>query len=91
MSASPVKKNKENPFLSFESDQDPIMVAARSQKSRIRWRYCTESHSDLVPMQDDDNEHINIIALGRTGDGKSSLLNDLMGHAVFKQKASARV
>ncbi|CAO3688556.1 unnamed protein product [Rhizopus microsporus] len=32
----------------------------------------------------------NLIALGRTGDGKSSLLNDLLGKQVFKQKVSAK-
>ncbi|KAI9476222.1 MAG: hypothetical protein EXX96DRAFT_459286, partial [Benjaminiella poitrasii] len=33
---------------------------------------------------------LNLIALGRTGDGKSSLLNDLIGHEVFKQKRAVK-
>ncbi|KAI8642524.1 AIG1-type guanine nucleotide-binding (G) domain-containing protein [Parasitella parasitica] len=33
---------------------------------------------------------LNLVALGRTGDGKSSLLNDLLGSNVFVQKMSAK-
>jgi predicted GTPase len=37
------------------------------------------------------SEPIAMMVLGKTGDGKSSLLNDILGHEVFKQKASVKV
>lgn len=85
-----------SPFYSYEHDHDPIMIAARAQKStttNIRWKYCSEEtyistalrpHGNTIPP-------LNLVALGRTGDGKSSLLNDLMGQQVFQQKISAKV
>lgn len=57
-----------------------------------QWRYCTEPiNSSSYPEFSLQETTINIIALGRTGDGKSSLLNDLVGKQVFKQKISAKV
>lgn len=86
--------SKDSPFYSYEHDDDPIMIAARLNSNSVissPWRY----HSEPTPVfhQDrhQDEQPINLIALGRTGDGKSSLLNDLMGHEVFKQKISAKV
>lgn len=59
-------------------------------QQRICWRYCTEP--EFQPLSEVEQETcLNLIALGRTGDGKSSLLNDLMGSQVFKQKISAKV
>lgn len=57
-----------------------------------RWRYCTEPINSLgYPELNLQETPLNIIALGRTGDGKSSLLNDLVGSQAFKQKISAKV
>lgn len=85
---------EDSPFYSYEHDDDPIMIAARLNSNNTissPWRYCTEPtpvfHHDLHFNQ----PPLNLIALGRTGDGKSSLLNDLMGYEAFKQKISARV
>lgn len=71
--------------------QDPIVMASGAKiQQKICWRYCTEPESILNPESTTDNG-LNLIALGRTGDGKSSLLNDFMGAQVFKQKISAKV
>lgn len=85
---------EDSPFYSYEHDDDPIMIAARlNSNTNISspWRYCTEPVPNLVTHNLDEPSPLNLIALGRTGDGKSSLLNDLMGHEAFKQKISARV
>lgn len=71
--------------------QDPnVMASGAKIQQKICWRYCTEPESILNPESTTDNG-LNLIALGRTGDGKSSLLNDFMGAQVFKQKISAKV
>jgi predicted GTPase len=96
-SSSEEHQQQDSPYYSYEHDLDPIMIAARSQKSTtttgIRWKYCSEetSISPLIHQNLDTNPPLNLIALGRTGDGKSSLLNDLMGSQVFQQKISAKV
>ena len=88
----------DNPFHSLEHDHDPIMVAAHLQSAsqsstttNVRWRYCTEGIPPIQPDYTTLEQPLNIIALGRTGDGKSSLLNDIIGHPVFKQKTSVKV
>ncbi|KAI8059974.1 uncharacterized protein B0P05DRAFT_558258 [Gilbertella persicaria] len=88
--------NEDNPFHSLEHDQDPIMIAARRQSQSlssstisIQWRYCSEGVFPSVHRERTESP-LNLIALGRTGDGKSSLLNDLLGHQAFKQKISAK-
>lgn len=88
--------DSESPFHSYEHDQDPIMIASRSEQlQKTRWRYCSESTLASRPIQKRQNTNpqqpLNLVALGRTGDGKSSLLNDLLGSAVFAQKISAKV
>lgn len=87
--------NSSSPFHSFESELDPIMIAAHKQTANskyIRWRYCSDEPVEPVePPQSNSSHELNLIALGRTGDGKSSLLNDLIGKQVFKQKISAKV
>lgn len=88
-----------------DEDLDPIMIAAMKEKEKqrqqlqqqqqknreIRWRYCTEPIPELIKQHSNSTPVLNLIALGRTGDGKSSLLNDLMGKQVFKQMTSAKV
>lgn len=66
--------------------------------SRLRWRYCSEpinnhsnNNNNNYPELDLNQTTLNIITLGRTGDGKSSLLNDLVGKQAFEQKISAKV
>lgn len=87
--------NSDSPFHSYEHDQDPIMIASRSEQlQKTRWRYCSESTLISRPMQQHNinpQQPLNLVALGRTGDGKSSLLNDLLGSNVFAQKISAKV
>lgn len=70
---------------------DPIVhPSSLKPQQRICWRYCTEP--EFKPLSEVGQETcLNLIALGRTGDGKSSLLNDLIGSQVFKQKISAKV
>ena len=87
-----------SPFNTYDSDQDPIAIAARAQQAQrvqklpgIRWRYCTEPVNEIQVEHDPHQPEVNLIVLGRTGDGKSSLLNDFMGKQVFKQKISAKV
>lgn len=84
----------------FHSEVDPIMIAAHKQTANskyIRWRYCSDEPVEPVeqppppPTESNSSHALNLIALGRTGDGKSSLLNDLIGKQVFKQKISAKV
>ncbi|KAK4516421.1 Peptidyl-prolyl cis-trans isomerase cyp10 [Mucor velutinosus] len=86
--------DSESPFHSYEHDQDPIMIASRSEQlQKTRWRYCSESTLASKPMQrrhTNLQQPLNLVALGRTGDGKSSLLNDLLGANVFAQKISAK-
>jgi ABC-type transport system involved in cytochrome bd biosynthesis fused ATPase/permease subunit len=84
------EEENSSPFYSYEHDQDPIMIAARSQKN-VRWKHYSEDNTPLNHQHFDTIPPLNLIALGRTGDGKSSLLNDLMGHQVFEQKISAKV
>lgn len=66
-------------------------MTIENKRESIRWRYCTEPVESLKPQPQPQSQEINLIALGRTGDGKSSLLNDLIGEQVFKQKISAKV
>lgn len=91
-------RHNDNPFHSLEHDQDPIMIAAHRQSasqssttSNVKWRYCTEGIPPIQPDHTTLEVPLNIIALGRTGDGKSSLLNDIIGQPVFEQKTSAKV
>ncbi|KAI8332760.1 hypothetical protein BD560DRAFT_415258 [Blakeslea trispora] len=90
-------RHNDNPFHSLEHDQDPIMIAAHRQSasqssttSNVKWRYCTEGIPPIQPDHTTLEAPLNIIALGRTGDGKSSLLNDIIGQPVFEQKTSAK-
>ncbi|KAI8147921.1 hypothetical protein BJV82DRAFT_593921 [Fennellomyces sp. T-0311] len=77
----------DSPFFQLESDYDPIMIAAkRSHVEPIheptvveRRRSATTEENPLV-----------LIALGKTGDGKSSLLNDMLGQEAFKHKRSVK-
>ncbi|KAI8975339.1 hypothetical protein BDF20DRAFT_822399 [Mycotypha africana] len=77
------------------------MIAARSEyrdnNKAPRWRYCTEPIISILDKSVPNHaffthrkEHLNIIALGRTGDGKSTLLNDMLGKQVFHHKQSAK-
>ncbi|KAI9267860.1 hypothetical protein BY458DRAFT_436981, partial [Sporodiniella umbellata] len=52
------------------------------------WKHFTEKRRKIEA--DEPHDCLNLIVLGRTGDGKSSLLNDLLGRQVFKQKISAK-
>lgn len=88
--------DSESPFHSYEHDQDPIMIASRSEQlQKTRWRYCSESTAlasrQMQRRLTNPQQPLNLVALGRTGDGKSSLLNDLLGSNVFAQKISAKV
>ncbi|KAF7722308.1 GTPase IMAP member gimd1 [Apophysomyces ossiformis] len=97
----------DDPFHEIESENDPIMIAARLQSHRknmsdmepkkpqntpIRWLHSGEHVPD--PTLDSPSaaatSELTIIALGKTGDGKSSLLNDMIGRQVFKQKTAVK-
>lgn len=60
-------------------------------KSKPVWKHFEDSVIEQGTVPESPHDYINLIALGRTGDGKSSLLNDLLGQQVFKQKISAKV
>lgn len=77
-------------FFLMTNLEDQIVSSSARQQQRICWRYCTEPEFE-VPAEVSQDTRLNLIVLGRTGDGKSSLLNDLMGSQVFKQKISAKV
>ncbi|CAO3651038.1 unnamed protein product [Cunninghamella echinulata] len=104
----------ENPFLTTDSDYDPIMIAARlanqsaspplltpstslttntaTSTTKTIWRHSRNKLSD-VPLYDTlplGANPLTIIALGKTGDGKFSLLNDILGHQVFQQKTAVK-
>ncbi|KAG0185401.1 hypothetical protein DFQ28_009399 [Apophysomyces sp. BC1034] len=91
----------------MESDDDPIMVAARLQRLRdsnktktttakhgqpICWRHSGEAWTDppMAMPSDVSSSVLTMIVLGKTGDGKSSLLNDIIGQQVFKQKTAVK-
>ncbi|KAG0750021.1 hypothetical protein G6F57_003931 [Rhizopus arrhizus] len=60
------------------------------QQSKPVWKHFEDSVIEQGTVPESPHDYINLIALGRTGDGKSSLLNDLLGQQVFKQKISAK-
>ncbi|ORZ13148.1 hypothetical protein BCR42DRAFT_330995 [Absidia repens] len=64
------------------------------QQRQPVWRHSRNASSDLpfLPIKSPQSNAspISIMVLGKTGDGKSSLLNDILGHHVFKQKASVK-
>ena len=60
----------------------PILVPSEST--------ATTSSSRRRSVTTEDNP-LKIIALGKTGDGKSSLLNDMLGREAFKHKRSVKV
>lgn len=82
----------ESPFHSIDSDYDPIVIAAQRERHRD---FHIEDEEDAATKQETDDSNpqqvINIIALGRTGDGKSSLLNDMLGENAFKHKRAVQV
>ncbi|ORX55033.1 hypothetical protein DM01DRAFT_116803 [Hesseltinella vesiculosa] len=93
----------DDPFSELESDNDPIMVAARLSKMTIQQHEATQSKLDewrhasgtlpaepTSPIRPTSRQPLGIMVLGKTGDGKSSLLNDILGRQVFVQKASLR-
>lgn len=85
----------EDPFLQLESDYDPVVIAARrgSVNPARRLENTTETITpteETVPHLSDPHEIV-IMALGKTGDGKSSLLNDMLGRQVFKHKQAVQV
>ena len=60
----------------------PILVPSEST--------ATTSSSRRRSVTTEENP-LKIIALGKTGDGKSSLLNDMLGREAFKHKRSVKV
>ncbi|KAG2219095.1 hypothetical protein INT45_005826 [Circinella minor] len=101
LSTSPsIETAWENPFFELESDYDPIMIAAKRNHQQQQQQ---EAPPILVPSDStattassrrrsfttEDNP-LKIIALGKTGDGKSSLLNDILGKEAFKHKRSVK-
>ncbi|KAI8370685.1 uncharacterized protein BYT42DRAFT_98894 [Radiomyces spectabilis] len=68
--------------------------AAVITASPVLWRHSSQRPSHQPSVQPDMSQAvqcINLMALGKTGNGKSSLLNDIAGYEVFKQKASVKV
>ncbi|SAM03025.1 hypothetical protein [Absidia glauca] len=73
-------------------------TTSAQQDRKPIWRHSrTADHSPLFAPRttftkpvSQTSEPIAMMVLGKTGDGKSSLLNDILGHEVFKQKASVK-
>ncbi|KAI9313760.1 hypothetical protein BX666DRAFT_2029935 [Dichotomocladium elegans] len=86
-----------SPFHLLESDYDPIVIAAQrharqtaeDSRSKLPAGMKTSLSSQSRDPALEDNR-LNIVALGRTGDGKSSLLNDMLGKDAFKHKRSSQ-
>ncbi|KAI8074842.1 hypothetical protein BC940DRAFT_362930 [Gongronella butleri] len=130
----------DDPFSELESENDPIMVAARLRRARQakgtendefalqneqneaetaapssrhesptpprgggagpvaaaatdQWRHAAGSPPPTPPSCSrrlSSQPRLGIMVLGKTGDGKSRLLNDILGGNVFTQKASLK-
>lgn len=74
----------DSPFHYLESDHDPVAIAAQHDTKTAT--------SDVNSLNDRPvpPNTANIIALGKTGDGKSSLLNDMLGYDAFHRKRSVK-
>ncbi|KAI7873635.1 hypothetical protein K492DRAFT_175603 [Lichtheimia hyalospora FSU 10163] len=75
----------DSPFHYLESDHDPVAIAAQHES-----KTATSDLNTLNNLQDGPQYSTNIIALGKTGDGKSSLLNDMLGYDAFHRKRSVK-
>lgn len=75
-----------SPFHYLESDQDPLAIAAQHDL-----KTATTDVNSSTDRQEEPLFTANIIALGKTGDGKSSLLNDMLGYDAFHRKRSVKV
>ncbi|KAI8330059.1 hypothetical protein BC941DRAFT_456925 [Chlamydoabsidia padenii] len=96
MTSSPPPQ-QQRPYLLEQHRQLPIMTpsfsttTAAQQERKPVWRHSRTISTDLAPfLPTRPTEPITLMVLGKTGDGKSSLLNDVLGHEVFKQKASVK-
>lgn len=76
----------DSPFHYLESDQDPLAIAAQHDL-----KTATTDVNSSTDRQEETLFTANIIALGKTGDGKSSLLNDMLGYDAFHRKRSVKV
>lgn len=69
---------------------DLINTGIKKKKGHTDWKHYEDTEQNTIVVPDVPHECLNLIVLGRTGDGKSSLLNDLLGKQAFKQKISAK-
>ncbi|KAI8077792.1 uncharacterized protein BX664DRAFT_270503 [Halteromyces radiatus] len=65
-------------------------TTSNSPQQQTVWRHSRNASTDRPFIPIAETTPISIMVLGKTGDGKSSLLNDILGHQVFKQKASVK-
>ncbi|CAO3673727.1 unnamed protein product [Rhizopus stolonifer] len=67
-----------------------MAVLNHQQPGHTDWKHYEDIEQDTIVETDVPHECLNLIVLGRTGDGKFSLLNNLLGKQIFKQKISAK-
>lgn len=94
--ASPPSPLLHHPPAAVMTPSFSTTTSAQQDRKPI-WRHLhTADRSPLFPPRTTmtkpaSQEPIAMMVLGKTGDGKSSLLNDILGQEIFKQKASVKV
>ncbi|KAI9307893.1 hypothetical protein BJ944DRAFT_157200 [Cunninghamella echinulata] len=92
MIAARLANRSASPPLLTPSTSLTTNTATTTTAATTIWRHSRNKSSD-VPLYDTlplGANPLTIIALGKTGDGKSSLLNDILGHQVFQQKTAVK-